>query len=350
MRLAMIAPLAEAVPPMRYGGTERVVHYLVEELVRQGVEVTLYASGDSRVSARLVPCCPRALRLDPAVRDQVPHTVAMLARVRAEAHRYDLLHFHVDYLQFPIFADQLEHTLTTLHGRLDLPDLAVIHRTYPQAPLVSVSDAQRKPFASYELDWRATIHHGLPADLYRGGRGPGRHLLFLGRISPEKRPDRAVRIAAAAGLPLVVAAKVDATDRVYYENEIAPLFQASRVRFVGEVDDRRKETLLHEAVALLFPIDWPEPFGLVMIEAMACGTPVIAWNHGSVPEVIEPGVTGFIVDSEREAAEAVERCYTLDRARIRARFEARFTAERMARAYLAVYEELLCGQQLNRAA
>jgi glycosyltransferase involved in cell wall biosynthesis len=350
MRVAMIAPLAEAVPPVRYGGTERVVHYLVEELVRQGIEVTLYASGDSRTSAQLVPCARRALRLDATVHDPVPHTVAMLARLRGEAHRYDLLHFHIDYLQFPIFADQLERTLTTLHGRLDLPDLAVIYRRYPQAPLVSVSDAQRRPFARFGLDWRATIHHGLPIDLYRPGRGRGEHLLFLGRISPEKRPDRAVRIARAAGLPLVVGAKVDAADRAYWEREIAPLFDSAGVRFQGEVDDRTKEALLHDAVALLFPIDWPEPFGLVMIEAMACGTPVIAWRNGSVPEVIEQGVTGFVVESEAEAVEAVERCRLLDRARIRARFEARFTADRMARAYLRVYEDLVCGARLEQAA
>ncbi len=349
MRIAMIAPLAESVPPARYGGTERVVHYLVEELVRQGVEVTLYASGDSRTSARLVPCARRALRLDETVRDPVPHTAAMLARVRQDAHRFDLLHFHVDYLQFPIFADQLERTLTTLHGRLDLPDLAVIYRMYPHAPLVSVSDAQRRPFARLGLDWRATVHHGLPVDLYRPGpRTTGRYLLFLGRISPEKRPDRAVRIARAAGLPLVVAAKVDAADRTYFEREIAPLFEGRGVRFLGEVDDREKEELLHGARALLFPIDWPEPFGLVMIEAMACGTPVVAWRHGSVPEVIEPGITGFVVESEVAAVEAVERCATLDRARIRARFEARFTAERMARDYLAVYEELLGASRTMR--
>jgi len=350
MRIAVIAPLAESVPPSRYGGTERVVSYLVEELVRRGLEVTLYASGDSRTSARLVPCCRRALRLDESVRDPTPHMAAMLARVRREAHRYDLLHFHTDYLQFPIFADQLEQTLTTLHGRLDLPDLPVIFKAYPHAPLVSISDAQRRPFARLQLDWRATVHHGLPIDLYRPAFRPGEHLLFLGRISPEKRPDRAIRIARAAGLPLLVAAKVDAADRTYHEREIAPLLRTDGVRFLGEVDDREKETLLQNARALLFPIDWPEPFGLVMIEAMACGTPVIAWRHGSVPEVIEEGVTGFVVESEAEAVEAVERCRSLDRQRIRARFEARFTAERMAADYLAVYDQLLGETRLARAA
>ncbi|MCS6876822.1 MAG: glycosyltransferase family 4 protein [Geminicoccaceae bacterium] len=340
MRIAMVAPLAESVPPARYGGTERVVHYLTEALVRLGVEVTLFASGDSRTSAELVACAPRSLRLDPGVRDHLPHTIAMLEQVRRRARRFDVLHFHIDFLHFPIFAERLASTLTTLHGRLDLPDLAAAHRAFPHAPLVSISHAQRRPLAGLGLNWLATVHHGLPVDLYRPGGGEDDHVLFLGRVSPEKRPDRAVRIAEKAGLPLIVAAKVDRADAEYYEREIAPLFAHPGVRFLGEVDDREKERLLRGARALLFPIDWPEPFGLVMIEAMACGTPVIAWNHGSVPEVIEPGVTGFIVESEEEATEAVARCRELDRARIRARFEERFSAERMARDYLALYRRL----------
>ncbi len=340
MRIAMIAPLAESVPPARYGGTERVVHYLTEALVRMGVQVTLFASGDSRTSAELVACAPNALRLDPEVRDHLPHTVAMLEQVRRRAHRFDVLHFHIDFLHFPVFADRLDTTLTTLHGRLDLPDLKAAHRAFPHAPLVSISQAQRRPLEGLGLNWLATVHHGLPLDLYRPGRGSDDYLLFLGRISPEKRPDRAVRIAERAGLPLLVAAKVDRADQTYYEQEIAPLFARPHVRFLGEVDDRQKERLLQGARALLFPIDWPEPFGLVMIEAMACGTPVVAFAGGSVPEVIEPGLTGFIVESEEEAVEAVARCRTLDRARIRARFEERFSAERMARDYLALYRQL----------
>ncbi|TQF84880.1 glycosyltransferase family 4 protein [Elioraea sp. Yellowstone] len=340
MRIGMVAPLAESVPPALYGGTERVVHYLTEELVRLGCEVTLFAAGDSRTSARLVGCAPRALRLDPAVRDQLPHHIAMLRTVREQADRFDLIHANIDWLHYPALLDRLGRTLTTLHGRLDLPDLRAVHHAYPEAPLVSVSEAQRAPLADLRLNWMGTVHHGLPADLYRPSTRGGDTLLFLGRISPEKRPDRAIRIAAAARMRLRIAAKVDAVDRDYHEREIAPLMRAHDVEFVGEVDDAGKQRLLAESRALLFPIDWPEPFGLVMIEAMACGTPVIAWRCGSVPEVVEPGVTGFIVASEAEAAEAARRAVLLDRGRIRARFEARFTAERMARDYLAIYARL----------
>jgi glycosyltransferase involved in cell wall biosynthesis len=341
MRLGIVAPLVESVPPALYGGTERVVHYLTEALAQFGCDVTLFASGDSRSSARLVSCVPRALRLDPGVRDQLPHHVAMLRRVVEEADRLDLIHFHIDWLHYPVFLGRLAKTLTTLHGRLDPPDLKAVYRTYAEAPLVSVSHAQRAPLAELPLSWAGTVHHGLPADLYRASVRGGDHLLFLGRISPEKRPDRAIRIAAAAGMPLRIAAKVDAVDRDYHEREIAPLIRAHGAEFVGEVDDGGKQRLLHEARALLFPIDWPEPFGLVMIEAMACGTPVIAWRCGSVPEVIEDGVTGFIVSSEAEAVEAAQRAAELDRGRIRARFEARFTADRMAREYLAIYARLI---------
>ena len=345
MRLGIVAPLVESVPPALYGGTERVVHYLTEELARLGCDVTLFAAGDSRSSAKLVCCAARALRLDPAVRDPFPHHVAMLRRVLEQADRLDLIHFHIDWLHYPVFLDRVERTLTTLHGRLDLPDLKAVYRAYPEAPLVSVSHAQRAPLADLPLSWAGTVHHGLPADLYRAAARGGDHLLFLGRISPEKRPDRAIRIAAAAGLPLYIAAKVDAADRDYYEREIAPLLRTPGTEFLGEVDDRGKERLLQEARALLFPIDWPEPFGLVMIEAMACGTPVIAWRCGSVPEVVEHGVTGFIVSSEAEAVEAARQAAALDRGRIRARFEARFTADRMAREYLAIY-----GRLMDRAA
>ena len=347
MRVGMVAPLAESVPPKLYGGTERVVHYLTEELVRLGCDVTLFATGDSRTRARLVACAPRALRLDQAVREQQPHHLAMLRSVREQADRFDVIHFNIDWLHYPVMLDRLDRTVTTLHGRLDLPDLRVVHRTYPEAPLVSVSDAQRAPLADLRLNWLGTVHHGLPADLYRPSSRGGDTLLFVGRISPEKRPDRAIRIAAAAGMRLRIAAKVDAVDRDYHEREIVPLMRAHDVEFLGEVDDAGKQRLLAEARALLFPIDWPEPFGLVMIEAMACGTPVIAWRCGSVPEVIEPDVTGFIVSSETEAAEAAQRAGVLDRSRVRARFEARFTAERMARAYLAIYARL-CDRATGR--
>ena len=341
MRVAMILPLIESVPPQGYGGTERVVAYLAEELVRHGVDVTLYAPGDSRTSARLVPCAERALRLDQRVREYLPHQVAMLDRVREEADRFDLLHFHTDFIHFPLFRDRAEQTLTTLHGRQDFYDHRVAHARFPFMPLVSISDAQRAPLRSLGLRWMGTVHHGLPPDLYRPSSRAEDYVLFLGRISPEKRPDRAIRIARKAGLPLKIAAKVDAVDRLYFEREIDPLLRLDGVEFVGEVDDRGKEELLRGARALLFPIDWPEPFGLVMIEAMACGTPVVAWRCGSVPEVVETGVTGFVVDSEAQAVEALARIDALDRARVRARFEARFTAERMARDYLEIYRRLL---------
>ncbi len=341
MRIGMVAPLVESVPPRLYGGTERIVHYLVEELVRLGQEVVLFASGDSRTSARLVPCSERALRLDARVREYLPHHVAMLQTVREQAHTFDILHFHIDYLHYPLFLDLAPRTVTTLHGRQDVWDLRAVYRRFPRYPLVSISDAQRRPLRDLPLVWAGTVHHGLPPDLYRPGPGDGGYAVFLGRISPEKRPDRAIRIARRAGVPLKIAAKVDAIDRAYFERVIAPLLaEGDGVEFVGEVDDRQKEVLLGHARALLFPIDWPEPFGLVMIEAMACGCPVVAWDCGSVPEVVEDGVSGFVVNSEAAAAEALERAAGLDRGRIRERFEARFTAARMARDYLEIYARL----------
>lgn len=349
MRLAVVAPLVESVPPRLYGGTERVVHYLVEELVRLGVDVTLFASVDSRTSARLVPCAERALRLDPRVQEYLPHHVAMLQTVAEMAEQFDLLHFHIDYLHYPLFADRPERTLTTLHGRQDIWDLRAVYRRFPYMPLVSISDAQRAPLRDLPLAWAGTVHHGLPQDLYTPGFAPDDHLVFLGRISPEKRPDRAIRIARSAGLPLKIAAKVDAVDRGYFERVIAPLLEGPGVEFVGEVDDAGKQELLANALALLFPIDWPEPFGLVMIEAMACGTPVVAWRCGSVPEIVEPGVTGFVVDSEEAAVEAVRRVRLLDRHRVRQRFDARFTAQRMARDYLSIYERLVEARRRQRS-
>ncbi|HEX6998759.1 MAG TPA: glycosyltransferase family 4 protein [Gammaproteobacteria bacterium] len=338
MRIAQIAPLAEAVPPRLYGGTERIVSYLTEQLVRDGHEVTLFASGDSRTAAELVPGWPRALRLDPAVRDPIPYALMSLDDVRRRAHEFDVLHFHIDMLHFPLFRDVAARTVTTLHGRLDLPDLAPFYDKFAEFPLVSISDDQRRPLP--RANWLATVHHGLPVDLLEPGRRPGGYLAFLGRISPEKRPDLAIEIARRAGLPIRLSAKVDAVDREYYEARIKPLLRLPGVEFIGEIGEAQKSDFLGNALALVFPIDWPEPFGLVMIEAMACGTPVIAFRRGSVPEVLEDGVTGYIVDGVAEAVRAINRLHWLDRVAIRRRFEQRFSAARMARDYVALYESL----------
>jgi glycosyltransferase involved in cell wall biosynthesis len=340
MKIAQIAPLAEAVPPRLYGGTERIVSYLTEELVRQGHQVTLFASGDSRTTADLVPCCRTALRLDCSVRDALPHTLLMLEQVRRRAAEFDVLHFHVDLLHAPLFRDVADRTVTTLHGRLDIPELQPFYREFGEFPLVSISNDQRRPMPP--VSWAGTVYHGLPTDLLRfSPAGAQGYLAFLGRISPEKRPDRAIEIACLAHQPLKMAAKVDNADREYFEHRIRPLLQQPLVDFVGEIDEKQKNTFLGGARALLFPIDWPEPFGLVMIEAMACGTPVIAFRNGSVPEIIEEGVTGFLVDSVEEAAAAVGRLQELDRATIRRRFEQRFSAERMAREYVEIYQRLV---------
>jgi len=340
MKIAQIAPLAESVPPRFYGGTERIVSYLTEELVRQGHEVTLFASGDSRTQAELVPITDIALRLDPKVVDTIPYHMMMLEQVRRRADEFDALHFHIDLLHLPMVQDFIGRTVTTLHGRLDLPDLRPFYRTFPEHSLVSISDHQRLPMPP--VNWGGTIYHGLPADLLapRIGEGGG-YLAFLGRISPEKRPDRAIRIAARSGMKLKIAAKIDAVDRGYWEQEIAPLVgRYPNVEFVGEINEQQKADFLGQASALLFPIDWPEPFGLVMIEAMACATPVIAFRCGSVPEVIEHGVSGFIVDSEDEALAAIAALPHLDRAGVRGAFDARFTAQRMAADYVALYRGL----------
>ncbi len=346
MKIAQIAPLIEAVPPRFYGGTERIVSYLTEALVDMGHEVTLFASADSHTRARLVPCAPQALRTDPTVKEYLPHHLAMLDEVMRRVDDFDILHFHLDLVHMPTFRAYAERTVTTLHGRLDLSDLAPFYRRYSAMPLVSISNDQRRPMP--QVRWLGTVHHGLPEDLYRPGPG-GDYLAFLGRISPEKRPDRAIRIARAAGLPLKIAAKVDRVDRPYFETAIRPLLDGPGVEFIGEIGEADKAEFLGRARAFLFPIDWPEPFGLVMIEAMACGTPVIAYPCGAVPEVVEDGVTGFIVDNEDAAAQAVARAATLDRARIRARFEARFTARRMAEDYVALYERLLTAEPLVAA-
>jgi glycosyltransferase involved in cell wall biosynthesis len=339
VRIAQVAPLYESVPPKLYGGTERVVSWLTEELVRQGHEVTLFASGDSETSAELVAVCPRALRLGGCADALAPHFL-LLEEVFRHAHRFDVIHFHCDYLHFPFSRRHRWAHVTTLHGRLDLPELVPIYREYPRMPVVSISDAQRAPLPW--LHWQGTIHHGLPSQRHTFRAEPDDYLAFLGRISPEKRVDRAIEIAVRLGLPLKIAAKVDRADRDYYEAEIAPLLKRSGplVEYIGEVGGSEKDEFLGRARALLFPIDWPEPFGLVMIEAMACGTPVIAFRCGSVPEVIDDGVTGFVVESVDEAVRAVERVDRLSRRRCREVFEQRFTAERMARDYVAVYAGL----------
>ena len=339
MRIAQIAPLIESVPPRLYGGTERIVSYLTEALVGLGHEVTLFASGDLLTTGELVPCSERALRLEPAVRDPLPHYMVMLDRVRRRAQEFDVLHFHIDYLHFPLFRDLAARTLTTQHGRLDLPDLPVAYRAFPEFPLVSISDDQRSPCPDWS--WLRTVHHGLPLDLYPFSPLPrGGYLAFLGRICPEKRPDHAIEIARRTGLPLKIAAKVDRVDQAYFDEVIRPLLRDPLIEFVGEIGEQEKAAFLGDALALLFPIDWPEPFGLVMIEAMACGTPVIAYRRGSVTEVIEDGWTGFIVADVAGAVAAVEDLQRLDRELIRARFEQRFTAQRMAKDYVATYSAL----------
>ncbi len=340
MKIAQIAPLAESCPPRLYGGTERIVSYLTEELVRHGHEVSLFASGDSITSAELVPCSKMALRLDPSVKDMTPYHVIMLDQVVRRADEFDVLHFHIDHLHYPLMRPYSDRILTTLHGRLDLPDLMPFYSAFPDPPLVSISDAQRRPMPP--VNWLGTVLHGMPHNVLPYRDSPsGNYLAFLGRISPEKGPDKAIEIATQAGFPLKMAAKVDAADQHYWDQVIAPMVAAHpNVEFVGEINELQKADFLGNARALLFPICWPEPFGLVMIEAMACGTPVIALAHGSVPEVVDHGVSGFVVNSQDEAIEAVKSIAALNRNAIRKRFEERFTAERMARDYLAAYRRL----------
>ena len=338
MRIAQIAPLHEAVPPKLYGGTERVVSFLTEELVALGHDVTLFASGDSRTSAKLFPVWPRALRLDPAIRDPIAPHMLMMEEVRQLADQFDVLHFHMDYWSFSLFSRQPTPALTTMHGRLDLPELQPVFARFPQVPITSISDSQRTPLP--QANFVRTVHHGLPANLLTPQ--PGRHdyLAFLGRIAPEKRPDRAIRIAARSGLKLKIAAKIDRADTEYFGTIIKPLLTTADVELIGEINDQQKPGFLSGARALLMPIDWPEPFGLVMIEAMACGTPVIAYNRGSVPEIVEHGVTGFIVENEAEAVAALAKLDDLPRDQVRRRFEERFTARRMAEDYLDVYRSI----------
>ena len=336
MKIAQIGPLIESVPPKLYGGTERVVSYLTEELVAQGHDVTLFASGDSITSAELVPCCKEALRLNPAVRDPIPYYMIMLDRVRRMASKFDVLHFHIDQFHFPIFHAVARKTLTTLHGRQDLPDLQQLYHAFPDMSVVSISNAQRMPIPN--ANFAGTVYHGLPQNLHKPTFSPhGGYLAFLGRISPEKRLDRAIEIARGAGFRLKIAAKVDPVDVEYFETEIKPLINGEDIQYVGEINDREKSKFLGEASALVFPIDWPEPFGMVMIEAMACGTPVLAFDQGSVREVIDEGITGFVVNSVADAIETMPRLLSLDRKGVRQQFDERFTAARMAKSYLALY-------------
>jgi len=338
MRIAQISPLTEAVPPKLYGGTERVIAWLTEELVALGHDVTLFASGDSHTSARLEAIWPRALRLDTSVRDPMGLHMAMLEQVRRQSDQFDVLHFHLDYYPFSLFSRQTTPFITTLHGRLDLPEHQPVFTTFSSMPVISISNSQRRPVP--QAGWVKTIYHGLPADLLTPKPVRPSYLAFLGRISPEKSVDRAIRIAERCGLPIKIAAKVDKADRDYFEEQIRPLMSLPFVEYLGEINDAQKPEFLSGAIALLVSIDWPEPFGLVMIEAMACGTPVIAFNRGSVPEIVEDGLTGFIVEDETSAVGAVGQLSTLSRERVRARFDERFTARRMANEYLAVYRQL----------
>jgi len=339
MKIAQVAPLFESVPPQCYGGTERVVSYLTEELVRQGHQVTLFASGDSVTQAHLVAACPRALRLDEQCVDQLAQCMVLLEHVFRQAPTFDLLHFHIDYLHFPLSARQRVPHVPTLHGRLDIPDLVPVYQTFPSMPVVSISDAQRIPFPG--LQWQGTVYHGLPDDLYTFHDTPGSYLAFLGRISPEKGIEQAIAIARQAGMPLKIVAKIDQVDREYFQSVVQPLLDDPLVEYLGEMGERDKNAFLGQAYALLFPIDWPEPFGLVMIEALACGTPVIAYGRGSVPEVLEDGVTGWIVAGRDDAIQAIAQVSTLSRRHCRQTFEERFSATQMTQEYLRIYQQLL---------
>lgn len=338
MKIAQVAPLIESVPPKLYGGTERVVSNLTEELVRQGHEVTLFASGDSQTAARLIAGAPRALRLA-RVQDAIAPHVLMLERVLSRVEEFDVVHFHVAPLHFPLARRLVQAHVTTLHGRLDLPELVPLFDEYADLPCVSISNAQRAPLR--HVNWVGTVHHGLPTDLLTYHEGPGSYLAFLGRMSPEKGPERAIAIARASGHRLRIAAKVDAADKAYFEERIEPLLDDPLVEFIGEIDDSGKDGFLGGARALLFPIDWPEPFGISMIESLACGTPVVAFRGGSVDEVIDSGVTGFVVETIEDAVEAVQRIDTLDRRACRAAFEERFAVRRMADAYVDIYARVI---------
>ena len=339
MRVAQVAPLAESVPPRLYGGTERVVAWLIEQLIELGHEVTLFASGDSVTRAKLVPVLPRALRLDRRRSDPIAAQAELLEAVAQHAPNFDVIHAHIDWLHLPLLSRLGVPFVTTLHGRLDLRGLSDVISRFPAAPFVSISDDQRLPIGK-KANWIGTVYHGLPANAFRPVFKPGSYLAFLGRLTADKGPESAIRIARAAGMPLRVAAKVPRGERVYFKERLEPLIDGNQIRLIGEVNDEAKQPFLAGAAALLFPIDWPEPFGLVMIEAMACGTPVIAFRSGSVPEVVDEGVTGFVVDDEGQAVQAVKRLGELDRRRVHERFEERFTADRMAEDYVSHYQSV----------
>lgn len=345
MRIAQIAPLYESVPPRLYGGTERVVSYLTEELVAQGHDVTLFASGDSETAARLVSACRRSLRLDERCVDKLAYHFVMLEKVLERAQQFDILHFHVDYLHFPFSKQCVVPHLTTLHGRLDIPELVPLYRAFPEEPVVSISMAQRSPLP--RIHWIGNVYHGLPTPAQPVGAGKGNYLAFIGRISREKRVDRAIEIALKSGMPLKIAAKVDPSDREYFESTIKPLLNNPAVEYIGEIREDQKADFLENAYAHLFPIDWPEPFGLCMIEAMSCGTPTIAFDRGSVREVITHGVTGLVVDGVAEAVAAVPLVASLSRANCRLAFEKRFLASRMALDYVTLYESLLNSERFS---
>lgn len=339
MRIAQVSPLFESVPPRLYGGTERIVSYLTEELVGMGHEVTLFATGDSVTKARLMApwCC--ALRLHKECRDQVVHHFTMLEMVQKEIENFDIIHYHIDYLHYPLSRRSHKPHLSTLHGRLDTPDLVPLYKEYKDIPVISISNHQRFPLP--DINWRGTIHHGLPKDLYKGYESPGQYLAFIGRFSPEKRADRAIEAAVKAGIPIKLAAKIEKLDEDYFNATIKPLLDHPLVEYIGEIGEKDKNEFLGNAIALMFLIDWPEPFGLVMIESLACGTPVIAWNNGSVPEIIDDNVSGIIVNSMEEALQAVLRVHQMDRHKVREAFEKRYTSGKMASAYLAHYEDMI---------
>lgn len=343
MRIAQVSPLYESVPPRRYGGTERIVHYLTEELVRLGHQVTLFASGDSETTAELMPVCEKATRLDPTCKEPIARHVLMIEQLIKQADRFDIIHSHIEYLPLLAFRNLTVPTVTTIHSRLDLPEIQELYRAFSDAPLISISDAQRKPLP--EANWQGTVYHGLPEGVFVPRINRGEYLVFLGRFSPEKGPDRAIEIARQIEMPLKMSAKVDCDNREFFNARVAPLINSSSlIEDVGETNEEEKIQLLGNAYALLLPIDWPEPFGLVMIEAMACGTPVIAFNCGSVPEVIDDGVTGFIVNSIEEAVQALRKVPELDRRKCRKIFEQRFTSRRMALDYLALYQQVQFAQ------
>jgi glycosyltransferase involved in cell wall biosynthesis len=348
MRIAQVAPLSESVPPKLYGGTERVVSFLTDELVRQGHQVTLFASGDSHTHAELVPVCAQAQRLAGGFRDVLADHLLMVEQVARRAHEFDIVHFHIAQLHFPVARRLQTSHVTTLHGRLDLPELIPFYREFSDIPVVSISDAQRGPLP--HARWIGTVYHGLPLDLFDYRPEPGRYLAFLGRISPEKRVDRAIAIARGCGWPLRIAAKVDPADQRYFETEIRPLLDDPLVEFIGEIDERQKKQFLGEALALLFPIDWPEPFGLVMIEALACGVPIVAFRNGSVPEIITHGMNGFIVDNLDHAVAVTRHIDRLDRRACRASFEQRFAVTRMAADYVRLYDETIRRPQADLVA